>query len=310
MRIDSDGVKSPTARSCPPRRATTRLCIVSSNSIRIFLPSTRTTSAAKPGETISASSATADLWAVFIGSVSPHQGLDEVQTMQRTDQCQLRLLAICSADASQSHGCNGHKSLFVLRFLYGKKTQAYEISNIDTGPHSHILFSLIRGSFTIAGGARMTPRHNDNDFKEVPMPHTAKKLATLAAFLLALTPALVFGQASFEAQVRGVVRDSSGSVVVGARVTITDVATNISNTTTTDERGFYIFNGLHPATYILKAEASGFRPEEAKNVVLGVSQHTNIDFALQVGGVETSMTIIEASPTLETGDSAIGTTVT
>ena len=140
--------------------------------------------------------------------------------------------------------------------------------------------------------------------------HSARKLATLFALLLALTPALVFGQASFEAQVRGAVRDSSGSVIIGAKVTITDVATNISNIASTDERGYYIFNGLHPATYTLKAEATGFRPEETKNVILGISQHTNIDFALQVAGVETSMTIVEAAPTLETGDAAIGTTVT
>jgi hypothetical protein len=138
---------------------------------------------------------------------------------------------------------------------------------------------------------------------------TAKRLTSLFTLLLAATPGLVFGQASFEAQVRGAVRDASGSVIVGAKVTISDVSTNISNTTTTDERGFYIFNGLHPATYIVKAEATGFRAEETKNVVLGVSQHTNIDFALQVAGLETSMTIIESSPTLETGASAIGTTV-
>ncbi|HYM05737.1 MAG TPA: carboxypeptidase-like regulatory domain-containing protein, partial [Terriglobales bacterium] len=81
------------------------------------------------------------------------------------------------------------------------------------------------------------------------MLHTASRTATLVALLLALTPALVFGQASFEAQVRGVVRDSSGSVIIGARVTITDVDTNISNIGSTDERGYYIFNGLHPATY-------------------------------------------------------------
>jgi hypothetical protein len=142
------------------------------------------------------------------------------------------------------------------------------------------------------------------------MLYTAKRLAVLFALVLAFTPVLVFGQASFEAQVRGVVRDSSGSVIVGARVTITDVATNISNAATTDERGYYIFNGLHPATYTLKAEASGFRAEEAKNVVLGVSQHTSVDFALQVAGLETSVTIVETSPTLETGDAAIGTTIT
>jgi hypothetical protein len=85
-------------------------------------------------------------------------------------------------------------------------------------------------------------------------------------------------QINFEAQVRGVVRDSSGSVIVSARVTITDSATNISNLTATDARGLYIFNGLHPATFTIKAEASGIRAEEAKNVRIDVSQHTSLTF--------------------------------
>ena len=75
--------------------------------------------------------------------------------------------------------------------------------------------------------------------------------------------------------------------------------------TTTDERGSYIFNGLHPATYRSKAESLRFRAEETKDVVLGVSQHTNIDFALQVAGLEAQITVVEAPPTLETGNADI-----
>ena len=142
------------------------------------------------------------------------------------------------------------------------------------------------------------------------MLRNGRNLATWFTLLLAFTPVFVFGQASFEAQVRGVVRDSSGSLIIGARVTITDIATNISNATTTDERGSYIFNGLHPATYTIKAEASGFRAEETKNVRLDVSQHTSVDFALQVAGLESSVTVVESTPMLETGDSALGTTIT
>ena len=132
------------------------------------------------------------------------------------------------------------------------------------------------------------------------------QIAVLAMFV----PALIWGQANFEAQVRGAVHDATGSVIVGAKVTITDVGTNISNNTITDERGFYIFNGLRPTTYVLKAEMAGFRSEETKNVVLDVSQHTNIDFSLQVAGLETTMTVVDAAPTLDTGNAEIGTTVT
>jgi hypothetical protein len=46
-----------------------------------------------------------------------------------------------------------------------------------------------------------------------------------------------------------------------------------------------------------------------QNVVLAVSQRTNIDLTLNVAVLEQQMTIVEAAPTLETGGSAIGTTV-
>jgi hypothetical protein len=142
------------------------------------------------------------------------------------------------------------------------------------------------------------------------MLHTAKRLATSFALLLAVTPALVFGQASFEAQVRGVVHDATGSVIIGAKVTITDQATNISSSTVTDGRGYYIFNGLHPSTYNLKVEMSGFRSEEVKDVVLAVSQRASLDLTLNVAGLEQQMTVVESAPMLDTGNAEIGTTVT
>ncbi|HEV8038015.1 MAG TPA: TonB-dependent receptor [Bryobacteraceae bacterium] len=127
--------------------------------------------------------------------------------------------------------------------------------------------------------------------------------------LLGLFQALVLGQASFEAQVRGVVHDPSGGVIAGAKITITDAGTGISSTATTDDHGSYTFNGLRPATYTVRAEMQGFRPEETKDVVLGVSQHTNIDFSLEVGQVQSSVTVVEAKPTLDTGSAEIGTTI-
>ncbi|HLK20451.1 MAG TPA: carboxypeptidase-like regulatory domain-containing protein, partial [Bryobacteraceae bacterium] len=129
------------------------------------------------------------------------------------------------------------------------------------------------------------------------------------AFLLALVPAFILGQASYEAQVRGVVHDSTGAVVSGAKVTITDNATGVTNSATTDDHGVYTFNGLRPATYTLVAEKSGFRREETKDLVLSVSQHTNVDFSLQVGEVQSTVTVVEARPTLDTGSAEIGTTI-
>src|SRR5450755_3415752 len=65
-RMDSEGVKSPITRFSLPNIATKRLCIRSSNSTRMFLPSTLADSAAKPGRASSASATTSFTGACFI----------------------------------------------------------------------------------------------------------------------------------------------------------------------------------------------------------------------------------------------------
>ena len=122
--------------------------------------------------------------------------------------------------------------------------------------------------------------------------------------------ASAFGQASYTAQVRGVVKDQSGAMVTQATVTITNDATGISATTHSDDHGLYVLTGLRPAVYTIKAEAAGFRAMEQKNVVLQVDQQTTIDFTMSPLGVITTVEVTEAAPLLDTESAAIGTDVT
>src|ERR1700741_2079918 len=103
-----------------------------------------------------------------------------------------------------------------------------------------------------------------------------------------------FGQASYTAQVRGVVKDQSGAMITNATVTITNDATGIVTTAHSDEHGLYILTGLRPAVYTIKTEAAGFRASEQKNVVLQVDQQTSIDFTLNPLGVITTVEVTTA----------------
>ncbi|HYM76385.1 MAG TPA: TonB-dependent receptor [Candidatus Dormibacteraeota bacterium] len=135
----------------------------------------------------------------------------------------------------------------------------------------------------------------------------------LCALLLA-APVLVstaaFGQASYTAQVRGVVRDQSGAMITNATITITNDATGIAATTHSDDHGLYILTGLRPAVYTIKSDATGFRSAEQKNVVLQVDQQTSIDFVLHPLGVITTVEVTEAAPLLDTESAAMSTDVT
>src|ERR1700756_5606896 len=96
--------------------------------------------------------------------------------------------------------------------------------------------------------------------------------------LLAGSAVMLMAQGSYRAQIRGVVADASGAVVRGAKVTITNVGTNIASSSRTNDKGEYFFTGLQPSNYSLRVEAQGFRREEKTGVVLAVDQQTTLNF--------------------------------
>lgn len=117
-------------------------------------------------------------------------------------------------------------------------------------------------------------------------------------------------QSTYTAQLTGVVNDVSGAIVPGAKVTLTDEATGVGQTFSTDSRGIFVFTGIRPATYTIRVEASGFGPQERKGLTLAVSQQATIDFALSPGKVSESVTVTEQAPLLDTGNASLGTDVT
>jgi hypothetical protein len=145
---------------------------------------------------------------------------------------------------------------------------------------------------------------------------SALRLRTLGTAILSLVVVLachssfLFGQASYTAQVRGLVTDQTGAVVTNATLTITNDATNISLKGRSDDRGQYILSGLRPASYTIKIEAPDFQAVEKRNVVLQVDQQTTLNFELRPRGVTTAVEVTSAAPLLDTESAAIGTNVT
>lgn len=119
--------------------------------------------------------------------------------------------------------------------------------------------------------------------------------------------ALLWGLRAAQAQtstgaVQGTVRDRSGGVIVGARVQLTNMDTNVSAEGRTNETGFYLFPGVNPGPYRLVVEASGMKPFEA-TLRVPVQQRVVIDPVMEVGEVATAVTVSDATP-LVTLDSA------
>jgi len=132
----------------------------------------------------------------------------------------------------------------------------------------------------------------------------------IGPILLALAATIAgFAQGSYQAQVRGTVTDQSGAMVPNATVIITNDATNISQSSHSDDHGQYFFTGLRPAIYTVKAEVSGFRISEKKNVVLQVDQQTSVDFVLHPLSVSESIEVTQSAPLMDTESATLGTDI-
>jgi len=132
----------------------------------------------------------------------------------------------------------------------------------------------------------------------------------LLAYFCGTFATFAAAQGSYRAQLRGTVSDSSGALVRGVTVTITDTGTNISVVSHSDEKGEYYFTGLRPSTYSVKAQVAGFRTAERTGVVLAVDQESSLNFKLELAGVSTSVEVTTTAPLLDTGNATLGTDVT
>src|SRR5262245_32240953 len=128
----------------------------------------------------------------------------------------------------------------------------------------------------------------------------------LVSLLLFLLPAALLAQVD-RGGIVGTVNDSSGAVVPGVTVTITNTATNQSTKYTTDVSGSYTANLLRIGSYMVDAEKEGFQRTVQPNVDVGVNQVVRVDLVLQVGEVRQTVEITGAPPLLQTETSSLGT---
>lgn len=111
----------------------------------------------------------------------------------------------------------------------------------------------------------------------------------LPAAVLCLTACLAFfvlpiahtQQAT--ALITGTVKDQSGAVVIGAKVTLTNSGTNVSRATRTGKDGNYVFTLVPIGKYQLTVEQQGFDKYVQKGITLEINQNARQDVALKLG---------------------------
>jgi len=129
---------------------------------------------------------------------------------------------------------------------------------------------------------------------------------------LAIAVGLLSGSLAAQAvtgTILGSVTDTSGAVIPGATITLTNAGTGFTRTIVSDSAGEYTAPNLPTGKYKLSAELSGFKTVTLPDVDLGVDQHLRINVKLEIGTVSETITITGQSPLVQITSSELGTTV-
>jgi hypothetical protein len=112
--------------------------------------------------------------------------------------------------------------------------------------------------------------------------------------------ALVFGQEAEQGAITGYVFDTSHALMPNALVTVTSLATNLSRTEKTTAEGIFTFSGLEPGVYRLRVAANGFKNEERSAITVDTGATVRLDFVMQVGTANETITISADAPVVNT----------
>src|SRR5260370_820332 len=138
------------------------------------------------------------------------------------------------------------------------------------------------------------------------MSHPKNRLATALCLLALWVP--LYSQ-SPRSSIVGRVADPSAAYVAGAKVTVENQQTGISQSTISAQEGEYTVPNLDPGIYRVTVAAQGFKTNVLRDIVVNVDQTVRVDVVLDVGDVNTRVEVAAAAPVVQTDASSVGNVV-
>jgi hypothetical protein len=137
------------------------------------------------------------------------------------------------------------------------------------------------------------------------------KFLRQACCLFALLLCASIAAAQDTATFTGTVRDTSGAIVAGADITITNATIGVSRVTVSNNDGEWVVTALPIGAYNIAVSAKGFKKYEANGVVIRVGQKLRVDVNLEVGSLSSEVVVAGTEVAqVETQSSEIAGTVT
>src|SRR6266851_2038079 len=134
-----------------------------------------------------------------------------------------------------------------------------------------------------------------------------KRAVLLAAFsTLIIFSATALGQVT-SGSITGSVQDSTTAAIVGVSVKLINTGTSATQTTTTDNSGYFQFLLVQPGIYVLEASSPGFRTFRRDGIIAEADRSLAVPVTLAVGQVTDTVEVYGGTPLLEPNTSALGT---
>jgi hypothetical protein len=109
--------------------------------------------------------------------------------------------------------------------------------------------------------------------------------------------------------IQGTVTDAQAASVAKARVEVTNTATGVTATTTTNDSGFYAVSELVPGTYTVRFQVSGFSTLELTNIEVKAGTKVTVDGTLKIGQLAETVDVKGEAPLVEETASNFSTEV-
>jgi hypothetical protein len=117
----------------------------------------------------------------------------------------------------------------------------------------------------------------------------------------------LFGQGL--TSVSGTVKDPTGAVIPGAKLTLANMDTGSQREGQSDPQGRYTFAQVQPGNYRLTANAAGFNDVVLSNIQLLVNSPATVDVTMPVGTISTSIAVQSETTQVNTVDATLGNAV-